>query len=106
MKINILGTEYDFAETTRKEDVRLSECDGYCDFYEKTIRVETDYNENDPNAIKDFDALKSRVKRHEVIHAFLFESGLTKLAEDEQLVDWISVQFPKMLKTFQETGGL
>lgn len=40
--------------------------------------------------------------RHEVIHAFLCESGMRQWAEDEQLVDWMAAQFPKIQKVFQK----
>ena len=102
MKLNILGTEYDYAESTAKEDVRLAENYGYYDFSERIIRIESEYNENDPNAISDFDVLKDKVIRHEIIHAFMYESGMREWTEDEKLVDWLAIQFPKMLKAFQE----
>ena len=47
--------------------------------------------------------------RHELIHAFLFESGLAEnsnWARNEEMVDWIARQFPKMAKTFQEVKVL
>lgn len=106
MKINILGTEYDFEAVLTDSDVRLRECDGYADLYAKTIRIATDYRENDPDAIKDFDALRAKVKRHECIHAMFFESGLTEWANNECLVDWIAVQFPKLLEIFKETEAI
>lgn len=106
MKLNILGTEYDYAEQTEKEDVRLCNCDGYADFYEKTIRVETDYNENDPNAIKDFGSFKARVKRHELTHTFFFESGMREWAENELLVDWFATQSPKLFEAFKSINAL
>lgn len=50
--------------------------------------------------------------RHEIIHAFLFESGLSSntnccfgaWAEYEEMVDRIAIQFPKILKVFEEAG--
>ena len=106
MKINILGTEYDFETTSAKEDVRLCGNDGYTDFYEKAIRVENDYNTNDPSIVKDLGEYQAKVARHELVHAFFFESGLRDWAEDENLVDWLAIQFPKMLAAFQEVGAV
>lgn len=46
--------------------------------------------------------------RHEVIHAFMFESGLdsetehVKFPEDEIFVDWVAIQYPKIKKVFDE----
>ena len=49
------------------------------------------------------------VIRHEIIHAFLFESGLAQNTNDveswamnEEMVDWLAIQFPKLLKAFKE----
>jgi len=105
-KINILGTEYDFKINTEKEDVKLCDNDGYCDPYSKEIAVNNDYNENDPRNINDFDGFKAKVKRHEIIHGFLFESGLKDYGNDEILVDWIAWQFPKILEIFKETEAI
>lgn len=106
MKINILGTEYDFVITTDRVDSGLCEVDGYCDFFKKHIAIESEYSENLPGCTKDIDGLQRKVKRHELVHAFFFESGLREWAENEQLVDWVAVQFPKMLAAFQEVDAL
>lgn len=54
----------------------------------------------------DSDAIKQRryneVVRHEAIHAFFHESGLDGYSADEQLVDWLAMQFPKMYRLFKE----
>ena len=49
--------------------------------------------------------------RHEVIHAFLNESGLTSSSNgvdcwalNEEMVDWIAIQYPKIRKVFQQLG--
>lgn len=52
--------------------------------------------------------------RHEIIHAFLNESGLSSdsliadfgWAKNEEMVDWIAMQFSKMLSAFQEADCL
>lgn len=105
-KINILGTEYDFKITTEKEDIKLCDIDGYCDAYKKQIVVSDDYNENDPKNIGDFDSFKAKVKRHEIIHSFLLESGLKNYASDEVLVDWIAWMSPKLLESFKEVDAI
>ena len=103
MKINILGAEYDFEVTTETKEERLYLCNGYCDGYEKQIAIESIYDER---GTKNVNELVKRVKRHEIIHAFLFESGLLTLAENEQIVDWISWQFPMMLKAFKSVNAI
>jgi len=106
MKINILGTEYDYQEQTEFENPSLCESDGLCDSYAKKICVKKEYNENAPNSIKDFDFLKRKVKKHEIVHAFLYESGLKDWAEDEKLVDWIAWQFAKLYEVFKQVDAI
>ena len=106
MIINILGQDYDFQEIAAKDDMRMADSDGYCDGFGKIIRVNNDYNTNHPTSISDMPGYIRKVKRHEVIHAFLEESGLGKYKGDEIIVDWIAAQFPKLEKAFQQVGGL
>ena len=40
--------------------------------------------------------------RHEIIHAFLHESGLENYCDDEVLVDWLAKQWNKISIAFQE----
>ena len=50
---------------------------------------------------------KKVVIRHELIHAFLFESGLdaASWAMNEEMVDWFALQAPKLMKAFEEAGA-
>ena len=105
-KLNILGSEYDYIEESPDNDAELIECDGYVDPYSKRIVVCNDYNENAYGAIRDFDAYKAKIKRHECIHAFLHESGMSEWQNDEKLVDFLAIQIPKMLKAFQEVDAI
>lgn len=50
----------------------------------------------------DLEYFERKVLRHEIIHAFLHESGLHDLAMDEQIVDWLAIQFPKINQMFEE----
>ena len=106
MTIRILGVPYAFRMTTDKDDMALCDNNGYCDAYAKVIAIEREFHDNHPNSIKDPIAHQQTVKRHEVIHAYLFESGLTGYAENEELVSWIAWQFPKLIETFQEIGAI
>ena len=106
MKISILGTEYDYEVIRRDDDSRLRGNDGFTDTSDKTIRVASDFYEDEPDAIKNLNTYKSKVKRHEAVHAFLYESGLCEWYNDERLVDWIAVQFPKMFAVFKEIEAI
>ena len=106
--INVLGTEYTIEIKTAEEDALIKECDGYTDKTTKRIVVTAQSPDCD---LEDFESYQKKVTRHEIIHAFLFESGLHecwthKGGHDETYVDWIAVQFPKLLKAFEEADAL
>lgn len=108
-KLKILGTTYSIVEKSEKEDTRLTERGGYTDVSVKEIVVAI--VEADEDSIKDLSQYRAQVLRHEIIHAFLFESGLwwsshgvSSWGTDEEITDWIALQFPKLLKCFQEAG--
>lgn len=105
MTVNILGTEYTIEY--RKEDPILGDCDGYTDTSTKLIVVE-DFT---PDAMSKGDLARysKQVLRHEIIHAFLFESGLdassfspNNWAQNEEMVDWFAIQAPKLFAAFKE----
>lgn len=108
-KVNILGTEYTIEVVSKQDDTFLEKCDGYCDKTSKRIVVRAEDNENE---LDSYGVYLKTITRHEIIHAFLFESGLhnnfthPEYGHDETMVDWIAVQFPKMLKVFEEAGCL
>lgn len=106
MKISILGTEYDFDETTEKDDGKLYEKDGYCDRFSKRISVDTELTVDNPDICSDQNAFFRYIKRHEILHAFLFESGLEEYGNDESLINWIAWQFPKLLESFKEVDAI
>lgn len=102
MKVNILGTEYTIYKQTEDENKLLRECDGYCDSSTKEIFVaKFKYTED---SFKNLEAYERKVLRHEMVHAFLYESGLcvnSEWANNEEIVDWIAIQFPKIQKVFE-----
>lgn len=73
MKVKILGTSYSISYKSPTEDPLLKECDGYCDESSKKIVVTTQNGNLD-----DFKKYQKKCLRHEIIHAFLFESGLAE----------------------------
>lgn len=99
-KVNILGTEYTIKEATIEEDYKLEEANGYCDVTTKEIVVEK--IKEDKFTVKDTKAFTDKVLRHEIIHAFLYESGLHTSTENqwsinEEMIDWIAIQLPKII---------
>lgn len=110
MKVNILGTEYTIE--FRKDDQKLEDADGYCDTSIKLIVVE-DF-EPDKMAKENLEGYKLKVLRHEIIHAFMHESGLDVnsnvygfgWAINEEMIDWFAIQSPKIFKAFKDVGCL
>lgn len=107
--VHILGTEYKILFRDKEQDPKLNTCDGYADFTVKEIVVaKTEYCEN---SVRDLEAYSRKIMRHEIAHAFLYESGLwnnshssKSWAMEEELTDWIAIQAPKMFKAFKEAG--
>lgn len=108
MKVNVLGTEYSVIIANESTDKGLVNKDGYCDTSTKECVVD-EMNNTDPSAKKNLPEYQKQVIRHELTHAFLCESGLdvcSEWAKNEEMVDWIAIQFPKMLKAFKEANAL
>lgn len=105
MKISILGTEYELLERSVKDDKKLTDADGYCDTSTKVCVVD-DMSDPEYDSKGNLEEYKNQLKRHEIIHAFLFESGLdvNTWAGNEEIVDWIAIQFPKLLRAFEKAG--
>ena len=115
-KINILGTEYRIethkvSEDSYLEDNKLS---GYCGEEEKMIVVadmseEKYFTGMDKKAQEEY---RKKTLRHEIIHAFLNESGLSDSsnrfdgawAKNEEMVDWFAIQSPKIYDVYLKFG--
>ena len=102
--MNILGEEYKIEYREVADDDKLKSYEAYTNFCSKTIVMSKRDRE---------DYMTNKVLRHEIIHAFLFESGLDcnsydsiSWAENEEMVDWFAIQSPKIFKIFEEYGIL
>jgi hypothetical protein len=107
-KIGVLGTEYTIRSVHESEhDPKLEEAFGYTEPFSKEIIIE----ERDPRAkdVRKFEEFVNKTIRHEIVHAFLVESGLdiaSDWAVNEEIVDWIARQIPRMAKAMAEVGAL
>jgi hypothetical protein len=108
-KINVLGTTYTIKEQSESENELLQGCDGYCDWTTKEIVVEREMY----GTLLDMEAYIRKVIRHEIVHAFLLESGLHECsgetkswASNETMVDWIARQGEKIYAAWREAGAL
>lgn len=107
--VNILGTEYTIHIGNESDYPALSDVDGYMDSTTKEIVVDDmKKSENDKQAKGNLKAYQNQCLRHEIIHAFMDESGLSHNFEhksigiEETTVDWFAIQSPKIFKVFQE----
>ena len=107
MKVNVLGTIYTLEESNAQKDEGLLDGDGYCDTSIKKCVVD-EMKVTGVGVKKNIPEYRNAVKRHELIHAFLYEAGLSgcSWANNEEMVDWIAIQFPKMQKLFEEAKCL
>lgn len=117
-KVNILGAEYLIQKKSYSDEFAFKKrnIDGYCDRYQNLIvycDLDTDDMwDSEPEKTKR-EAEKYTV-RHEIVHAFLLESGLAESSHgidhgwgiDDEIVDWIAIQLPKIYKAFTEVGAL
>lgn len=110
-KVNVLGTDYAIIQSNPSQNAYFDDVDGFCDFTSHEVvyhpyphdGTQPGWEYSDPCAAN------KRILRHELVHAFLYESGLAEdsgWAMNESVVDWIARQFPKMLEAFQKAGAL
>lgn len=107
--VSILGVKYTIKEQSEVDNELLKGCDGYCDWTTKEIVVEREM----VGTLGDMEAYIRKVLRHEIVHAFLLESGLHECsgetgawASNEAMVDWISRQGEKIYAAWREAGAL
>ena len=112
-KVNILGTEYKIETHKISEDEYLEKnrLAGYCGEESKLI-VLADMSEQKYFDIdeKEQEIYRKRTLRHEIIHAFLNESGLSDSAstpsgawaKHEEMIDWFAIQTPKIFAVYKE----
>lgn len=110
--VNILGAIYTVKFGNKKDYPMLENCDGYTDTSCGEIIVyDMKDIENEVDRKKNLETYKNKVARHEVLHAFLYESGLANnsynvedigWAENEEMVDWFAIQFRKIQSVYQQ----
>ena len=109
MKLNIMGSEWTIEELSEKDDSRLNDCDGYADWTTREIVIEREII----GTLKDMECYIRKVKRHEIVHAFLLECGLHECsgnteawAMNETMVDWIARIGPKIYEVWKVAGAV
>lgn len=103
MIINILGVEYLLRDETEQDAEKIKDSNGYIEPYSKEMVIAKFID--DDQTINNLGDFRKKVVRHEIIHAFLHESGLSGSSEwatNEEMIDWVALQFPKLVKAFDE----
>jgi len=117
-KVNILGTVYKIYRGDYEHDkyINMDQCFGYCNMDDKEIvicKLETH-----PNYTYVTDTFVAKHEketlRHEIVHAFLKESGLDGSSlqyegawpRNEEMIDWIAIQGEKIYKAWKEAEAL
>lgn len=113
-KVNILGMEYQIFIKSDEEIAKALNCgvgeqSGYCDPYINEISICSYNTLDDIDKDKKINILQNQTLRHEIIHAFMYESGLwadsnnvENWAMNEEMIDWFAIQSPKIFKVFEE----
>ena len=107
--VNILGSQVTVECRTEEQDPRIRGISGFYDWTTHSIVLEDMVQGESLAEIGNYREYMNKVLRHEVIHAFMQESGLHEAAtfDDshfEQMVDWVAIQYPKIQKVFNELG--
>lgn len=109
-EVSILGTMYHIKyDVTADQESILENSRGYMDETSKSLVIGEADTDCDCASIE---YLKNKTLRHEIIHAFLVESGLGNSsftvngpwADNEEMVDWIARQFTKIQKVYELLG--
>jgi len=118
LKIDILGTEYTVEKRAYKDDPMFERhgFSGYCTDIDKLIVIGDmlTFPDWEDEMKETAERLERTITRHEVIHAFLSESGLdsssmvcpSAWAKNEEMIDWFALQSPKILKVYKALGCL
>lgn len=118
MTINILGTDYSIVKKAYEDDPMFKKNNiiGYCDKIKKGIvlcdMMTAPGWEDEDAEIASLD--EKNTLRHEIVHAFLSESGLSDSAisfqgawsTNEEMIDWIAIQGPKIYKAWKDVDAV
>lgn len=111
--VDVLGTKYKIEIRSVENDKFLKEkgCDGYCSEFEKLIVIADlkTFPGSEYATETELINQQKHILRHELVHAFLNESGLTTCSnvwngpwpKNEEMVDFFAVQIPKIIEAFK-----
>lgn len=103
LHVDVLGYSWKVTVCTEAEEPRLEGFDGLTD---QTCREIVIADRSDEATVKDLMSCVMKTLRHELVHAFLYESGLgaswahAESGHDEEMVDWMAYQMPKIMDAY------
>lgn len=123
MEISVLGTTYTIVTKKYDEvpDFKDRSCNGFCDaLLHKIVLCDmhtwpADGGQDWTKEPEEVHTLQAKyTTRHEIVHAFLNESGLQESAAEfngpwaqfEEMVDWWAIQGPKVYQVWKEADAL
>ena len=117
-EVMILGTPWHIKVKTYDEEPFFKEkdCDGYANCVTRELVLcdrATFPGCEGETEMERMEAMRATL-RHEIVHAFLDESGLQANAlaydgswcKNEEMVDWIAIQGPKLHAAWKQAGAL
>ena len=116
MTVNVLGTDYKILLKAYKDDDAFAKksIDGYCNgFTQEIIVCDLNTKEDWKTETKEtIDICQRQILRHEIVHAFLNDSGLQATehnneyswAYNEAMVDWIALQGIKIYDAWKQAN--
>ena len=103
--VYVMGNVWKILWVEDTEYPEIKGCVGLTDFSTRTIHINI-------TAIKDVQrdnkvVYEKEVIRHELVHAMLYECGLdSSWAENEEVTDWIAIQFNKIMGVFKAVDAI
>ena len=105
-KLDVLGVEYTLEEqTVDQQPIKLADKEGYVELYSKEIVLRTGYEDVD-GTVNNVNAFKRSLLRHELFHAVFHECGLSQYCNDETLIDFLAIQFPKISTIMEQVDNI
>ena len=106
--VDVLGIPYSVNITPEADDPKLESMDGYTDPSIKRIVISDVHRRpDDPENVQDQDWFQRTIIRHELIHAFVVESGCQDaLWHSEDMVRWLAYMFPRLVDAFKEAKAM
>ena len=106
--VDVLGRRYNVDIVPEADDPKLETMDGYTDPSIKRIVIsDVNARPEDPENVQDQDWVQRNIIRHELIHAFVVESGnQDAFWHCEDMVRWLAYMFPRLVDAFKEAKAM